>query len=205
METATADPTATAERNSASAISSTDDFSFAEMLASLSTPPKFEAPWNDDALADDVATISYNRALQGPGRLEAEPEKLIPDAGAIPEKPQAAATPKPLKTASITIRLSAPECAQLRQRAAEAGLTISAYLRSCTLEVESLRAQVKEALAQLKTAPVPASEPQADERRTGGLRSALIRFWRWLGCFRRNSEPAVRVNPANPFAPVRFN
>jgi hypothetical protein len=42
------------------------------------------------------------------------------------------------------------ECAQLRTRAAEAGLTVSAYLRSCTFEAESLRAQVKETLAELR-------------------------------------------------------
>jgi hypothetical protein len=48
------------------------------------------------------------------------------------------------KSASITIRLSKPECAQIHQRAASAGLTVLAYLRSCVLEAESLRAQVKE-------------------------------------------------------------
>lgn len=55
------------------------------------------------------------------------------------------------RSASVTIRLSNQECAQLRQRAAEAGLTVSAYLRSCVLEADSLRAQVKEALAELRT------------------------------------------------------
>jgi hypothetical protein len=56
-----------------------------------------------------------------------------------------------LKSASITIRLSKVECTQLRIRAAEAGLTVSAYLRSCTFEAESLRALVKDTLAQLRT------------------------------------------------------
>ena len=55
-----------------------------------------------------------------------------------------------LKSASITIRLSREECEQLRKRAAEAGLTVSAYMRSCTFEAESLRALVKETLAQLR-------------------------------------------------------
>jgi hypothetical protein len=58
---------------------------------------------------------------------------------------------KSLKCASITIRLSQAECDQLRTRAAEAGLSISAYLRSCTFEAEALRAEVKETLAQLRT------------------------------------------------------
>jgi hypothetical protein len=56
------------------------------------------------------------------------------------------------KCSSITIRLSKPECDQLRKRAAEAGLTVSAYLRSCTFEAEALRAQVKEVLAELRSA-----------------------------------------------------
>jgi hypothetical protein len=60
-----------------------------------------------------------------------------------------------LKRASVTIRLTEPECAQMRRRAAEAGLTVSAYLRSCAFEVETLRTQVKETLAQLRE-PAPA-------------------------------------------------
>jgi hypothetical protein len=67
------------------------------------------------------------------------------------------------KCSSVTIRLSKVESAQLHQRAAEAGLTVSAYLRSCTFEAESLRAQVKEVLAQLRSAssksPQSASVP----------------------------------------------
>jgi predicted DNA binding CopG/RHH family protein len=54
------------------------------------------------------------------------------------------------RPASVTIRLSAAECAQLKQRAAEAGLTLSAYVRSCTFEAEALRAQVKQALGELR-------------------------------------------------------
>jgi hypothetical protein len=56
-----------------------------------------------------------------------------------------------LKCASITLRLSQAECTQLRTRAAEAGLSISAYLRSCTFEAEALRAEVKQTLAQMRT------------------------------------------------------
>jgi hypothetical protein len=65
-----------------------------------------------------------------------------------------------LKDASITIRMSKAECAQLHRRAAEAGLTVSAYLRSCTFEAESLRAMVKDTLAQLH--PVTAKAKPAD-------------------------------------------
>ncbi len=67
-------------------------------------------------------------------------------------EPSASAGNRDLRTASITIRLSEAECARLRQRAAEAGLTVSAYLRSCVLEADALRAQVKQALAEIKAA-----------------------------------------------------
>jgi predicted transcriptional regulator len=56
--------------------------------------------------------------------------------------------------------MSQAECAQLHSRAAEAGLTVSAYLRSCTFEAESLRAMVKATMAQLRSAqtqPKPAN------------------------------------------------
>lgn len=62
-----------------------------------------------------------------------------------------------LKSASITIRMSEAECERLRQRAAEAGMTISAYLRSCTFEAETLRAQVKEVMTELRAATVAAA------------------------------------------------
>jgi len=48
------------------------------------------------------------------------------------------------------VRLSQDEDDRLRQRAAEAGMTVSAYLRSCAFEVETLRAQVKQTLAEMR-------------------------------------------------------
>jgi predicted DNA binding CopG/RHH family protein len=80
-----------------------------------------------------------------------------------------------LKDASITIRLSKSECAQLRRRAAEAGLTVSAYLRSCTFEAESLRAMVKETLAQLKTVADQAKSAPPEPPRVS--RMAALRRW----------------------------
>jgi hypothetical protein len=56
--------------------------------------------------------------------------------------------------------MSKEECAQLHRRAAEAGLTVSAYLRSCTFEAETLRAMVKDTMAQLKSAT--SAEKQAN-------------------------------------------
>jgi hypothetical protein len=166
-----------------------DSASFAGILAALSAPAHKSAPaWNDDALEEDVATLSYENALRtharyprsdadghmlkravDPGSIrirEASPaggdaagqtERLKaatgPKTGAEAVAPQVApqALDVNLKRASITVRLSDAECAQLRMRANDAGLTVSGYLRSCTFEAETLRAQVKQALAELRT------------------------------------------------------
>lgn len=179
---------------------------FAGLLAALTAPSpsprdsfddvplpgkKPAQAWNDDDLADDVATLSYERALRAHARyrspavadqtftpsVEPEPTEQESVQPAFPQQKEGpaspfvaaaqtgfrpAADPEPaplragifernLKDASITIRVSKAECAQLHQRAAEAGLTVSAYLRFCTFEAESLRAEVKRTLMDLKT------------------------------------------------------
>ncbi len=73
------------------------------------------------------------------------------EADAAPGWKSGTAPDRELRSASVTIRMSRTECAQLHQRAAEAGLTVSAYLRSCALEAEALRAQVKQAMAEIRT------------------------------------------------------
>lgn len=187
--------------------------SFARMLTALATPaqapesPENGAPstrwrptpsWNEDDLADDVATLSYESALKAHARYRPsqvsdqsllQPANADPfsadaelfsyeEASAVASQPaapsiaspgaiagsQPAATPEQLpgflrtapyvrnlKDSSITIRMSKAECAQLHRRAAEAGMTVSAYLRSCTFEAESLRKMVKDTLAQLRS------------------------------------------------------
>ncbi|MGD0940317.1 MAG: hypothetical protein ABR905_11445 [Terracidiphilus sp.] len=170
--------------------------SFAGLLAALTMPEqrpgtqddeslhlgsRFSAASNDDGLEDDIATLSYERALkaharyrtaiqqptycadQGPVKVD-DPPAAAPTVAAQravdrtaatePEVMRTASTPfeRNLKSASITIRLSKAECAQLHRRAADAGLTVSAYLRSCTFEAESLRAMVKDTLAELRVA-----------------------------------------------------
>jgi hypothetical protein len=165
------------------------------------SPGRRSAPaWNDDDLADDVATLSYESALKAHARYrpsqvsdqsltqptdsksfwyeeaspplsEAAPQPVAQSTASLgpianqetaatpdpePSFPRAALYERNLKDASITIRMSKAECAQLHRRAAEAGLTVSAYLRSCTFEAESLRAMVKDTLAQLRSATNPA-------------------------------------------------
>jgi hypothetical protein len=160
----------------------------------LSSPGRRSASaWSDDGLEDDVATLSYEYALKAHARYRAPDQLLIPlaEAGIVPaaavpvpvakrlhaEHPQTearglrTALARNLKDASITIRMSKAECAQLQKRAAEAGLSVSAYLRSCTVEAESLRAMVKETLEQLRAA--------TNEEKPAGLRPS--RLGRWSG------------------------
>jgi len=170
--------------------------SFAGLLATLASPPREDADvatgWNQSDLGEDVVTLSYERALSAHARYrpvhssdwpitqprrteaaDAQEAAIRPvvqvDEGLnaqAREAPQAA-NRRDLRSVSLTIRLSKRECTQLHRRAAEAGVTVSAYMRSCTFEAEALRTQVKEALAELKAA---ASEEEpvapAKERRS---------------------------------------
>jgi hypothetical protein len=164
---------------------------FASLLAALAAPAsKSEPEWDDDDPAEELSTLSYESALRAHARYRPSPapvgmlpinapasawsaETQAPQPAARVQTPLRAPEPLPqgkLRTASITIRMSEAEGDQLRHRAAEAGMTISAYLRSCTFEAESLRAQVKEAMAELRAAtlaatlsaaPVPVASPDS--------------------------------------------
>jgi hypothetical protein len=180
--------------------------SFAGLLAALTAPASAaqdRSPLaDDDGLEDDVATLSYERALRTHARYrpaDSSPadasdysltqapnqrpigirQAISPDVNPVQELATQAAIPpagsatvseaiqvyssafeRNLKSASITIRMSREECAQLRKRATDAGLTVSAYLRSCTFEAESLRAQVKDALAQLRAGESSGKAPR---------------------------------------------
>lgn len=164
-----------------------DRSTFAGVLAALTgaaakpTPAQRQsAPaWLDD-LDDDVALLSYERALQA-HRGSGMGSRVVP----VPQSELAQAaegpTPRPTpnspsgglaspsadgrKRASVTIRMSVAECEQLQRRAAEAGLTVSAYLRSCAFEVDSLRTEVKQALADLRAAQLAAREAVPPHRR----------------------------------------
>lgn len=174
--------------------------SFAGVLAQLANPEKKFPPARDlDGLEDDVATLSYESALRAARVAVSEAgqhaaPRPVPVPSAMKESPRAEqpAAPVPAfthtvedpaslasveanrKSASITIRLSQPEAEQLRQRASEAGMTISAYLRSCAFEVESLRAQVKTTLAEMKAVN---QRPPAEEKRKKPAFSVWKRLW----------------------------
>lgn len=158
---------------------------FAGLLAALAAAKSKELPaWNEEELPQDVAILSYERALRKHARYRSgdangiiATQPLMPlsrrSSTAAQNETQPRSQSRPLrrevrvtpmserdrKCSSVTIRMSQTECEQLRERAAEAGLTISAYLRSCTFEAEALRAQVKQALAELRSAHASKYKP----------------------------------------------
>ena len=202
--------------------------SFAGLLAALAAPAQrptasgdgslpagWKSGWSDDGLEDDVATLSYERALRAHARYHNPDQPTVESAGlgqaSADELPPAASAAIPrtatrtatrfaadarpeadlslktpyeqnLKSASITIRMSKVECAQLHRRAADAGLTVSAYLRSCTFEAESLRAMVKDTMAELRLAKAQAKPAEPEPQRQSWLRGWLARlFSPWHG------------------------
>jgi hypothetical protein len=75
----------------------------------------------------------------------------------------------------VSIRLTDPEIAMLRERADESEISVSAYMRSCVLEAETLRAQVKQAMAEMRSLSAtsqlrsfPALPEASDRGREGG-------------------------------------
>ncbi len=165
----------------AAAESSVSPSSFASFLDSLAAPPQSAGPeWNDDLLSDDVATLSHEQPLRTHGQDRPLASDREPDPGSEsgqsrPDRSVSAFPDRNVKRASITIRLTEPEAAQLRHRAAEAGLTVSAYLRSCVLEVESLRTPGQsETLAQLRES-LPSRSADANALRRS--RGPGFHFW----------------------------
>jgi len=166
---------------------------FAGLLATLATPPpdttEDAARWNSSDLGEDVATLSYEQALRARARYRSayrsNGSAMPPDgmdatagiesvaAGAAPAMLAAVALDRDLRSASVTIRLSKAESAKLHQRAGESGLTVSAYLRACALEAETLRAQVKQALAELKAG-------NEGTRERGSKETGWRRFFGWI-------------------------
>jgi len=68
------------------------------------------------------------------------------------------------KSVWLTLRVTTAEQALIQARAAEAKLSVSAYLRQCAFEVETLRQQMQGALLEAQTASrssVPSAPPEA--------------------------------------------
>lgn len=83
------------------------------------------------------------------------------------------------RQAAVSIRLTFAERALLRTRSAEAGTSVSAYVRQCVLEIEQLREQVQQALAAMEQmeqrAATPADAPGLPATPKPGLLTRLMR------------------------------
>jgi hypothetical protein len=158
----------------------------------------------DQSLTQPVESNPYSYEEASPAAPAAAPQPAAPSTASlgpiVSQEPTTTPNHEPsfhratlyernLKDASITIRMSKAECAQLHRRAAEAGLTVSAYLRSCTFEAESLRTMVKETLAQLRTVTPQAKPAQPAKPR----RLWLGRLTRWLASLLTPWQNSQRV------------
>jgi predicted DNA binding CopG/RHH family protein len=81
--------------------------------------------------------------------------------------------------AVVSIRLNDTEFDRLRQRAAESGISVSAYMRSCVLDAEQLRTQVKQALAEMRASlgTAQATAAVAPIALLHSERSSTVRGW----------------------------
>lgn len=104
------------------------------------------------------------------GDARAKPEFRDALAAAVRTAEVVVAQPPALtRQSAISIRLAPSERTLIQTRAAEAGITASAYIRQCALEVEQLRAQVQAAVALMgscngiaaASSPVSAPAPYA--------------------------------------------
>jgi hypothetical protein len=149
--------------------------SFANLLTSFTGRLQSD-PWGDAPLADDVAVLTYEEALRSTRRARLpEVETVLPAVHpdvkrrGSGDRPEHSSAEKKCRTASITIRVTVEEQAQLHERATAAGLSVSAYLRSCIFEAEALRSQVKDALAQMQSIRPVSPRP--------GWRRLLLPAW----------------------------
>ena len=113
---------------------------------------------------------SGNRASKSAPAVKTESKPAFRDVLAQtvrPPKVVLAAQPLELsRQVAISIRLASAERALIKTRASEAGISASAYVRQCALEVEQLRAQVQQTLVAIKRKSPAASAPSTSEHLT---------------------------------------
>jgi hypothetical protein len=100
---------------------------------------------------NDSEKAAKRKTLAAPEFKDALAKQVRPSDVVVVSKPV-----ELTRQASISIRLAPAERALIKARAAEAGISASAYMRQCALEVEQLRAQVQQAIAAIER-KVPAS------------------------------------------------
>ena len=95
------------------------------------------------------------------------------------------------KSTSLTLRVSEDEQARIQACAAQANLSVSAYLRQCALGVDDLRNQVELALSTLHEQQARAAPPPGLSAIPGILGRSAMQCFRRL---RRNSEDYTVVS-----------
>ncbi len=99
------------------------------------------------------------------------------------------------KCVTVSVRLSPADAKMLRRRASESQLSVSDYMRSCVLEADQLRAQVKQALAEMKMR-APESQPASNHEESDGQEAEFpsarreSRVRSWLAALRTPMAPA---------------
>ena len=101
----------------------------------------------------------------------------------------------------VSVRLTEGEFACLRERAEESGISVSAYMRSCVVDADQLRAQVKRALAEMRSLSVaPGGEPRT-ALTASGHRPSETSGWNSQGWFRLMLRPLASL--FGPLFPAR--
>ncbi|HEX8810934.1 MAG TPA: hypothetical protein VF742_02970 [Terracidiphilus sp.] len=150
---------------------------FAAFLARLATLPDWNADSPNepvqpepadvneaDLTEDDLIGLSYESALRAPARagLSAKISSLSrSEKPAITTRLASALKIAEPRRYRATVRFTVTENELLHTRAAESGLAVSAYVRACVLEVEAMRAQVKQMMAASESRSHSSIEPQA--------------------------------------------
>lgn len=132
---------------------------FAAFLAKLTEPAAKDAAheaedsFENGALAEEMAALSYEHALRAPVKKQVEPSPLKTGGAAlVKDNPTISLLTAEKRKMRASICLTQSENALLHQRATENGLSVAAYVRACVFEVEALRAQVKQMMEQVHAA-----------------------------------------------------
>jgi hypothetical protein len=146
--------------------------------------PATDAAFEDQHIAPDKATLSTLAkplASTSAAAQEATPGSfgsvlsgtLSPDISSGPLALVWPSAEKSERQVSMSLRVAASEQALIKARAAEAGLSVSAYLRQCALEVENLRAQVHHRLALMGQEQNPIRSLSSGSPATSGFLARL--------------------------------
>ena len=152
--------------------------------------PETEAARLEELLAEDTVVIGAADPPQVPSLLDS-PLSMPEERAAQPEA-TARRWPGPRrKCVTISVRLSAAEAKTLRRRADESELSVSDYLRSCVLEADQLRAQVKQVMAEVRMrapeAQAAGSTAVAEETVKPESLQREPRWRRWLAAMRSST------------------